>query len=153
MTPVPTPSVTPVFASDEEALAAAEAAYREYAAISNEASADGWKNPNLLASYVTDDELARTTASYKELAATGRHTEGEATFDSVTLQRYDANEVVVYLCLDVSLVRLLDLTGTDVTPADRPGRLPLEVGFELDETGHLLLATSDIWDGGEMCAR
>lgn len=151
LTPVPTPSVTPVFASDEEALAAAEASYAAYLAVSDAASADGWRQPELLAEYVTSEELVQTRETYAELAATGRHTQGSSTFDSATLQQFDGQELAIYLCLDVSKVRLVDADGQDVTPLSRPNRIPLEVGFRITESGHLLLSSSDVWDGVELC--
>ena len=41
----PTPTVTPLFASDEEALAAAEEAYAAYLAMSDEITSDGGERP------------------------------------------------------------------------------------------------------------
>lgn len=151
MTPVPTPSVTPVFASDEEALAAADESYRRYIAISDELSAAGWTQPELLAEYVTPDEFDRTVVRYAKLSASGNHTSGSAAVDNVTLQRYDAYEIVVYLCVDVSAVRVLDASEKDVTPDDRPDRVPLEVGFVVGEERHLLLDSSEVWDEGNVC--
>lgn len=152
VTPVPTPSVTAVFASDEEALAAAEDAYAAYLAVSDQASAGGWQNPDLLADHVTAGELEETRVTYEELAASGRHTQGSSTFESMTLQRYDDHDLVVYLCLDVSAVRLLDSDGQDVTPTNRPQRVPLEVGFVISSPAILRVNDSDVWDGAELCS-
>ncbi len=151
MTPVPTPSVTPVFTSDEEALAAAEESYKRYLAVSDGASSGGWVKPELLAPFTTAGELERTKITFAELAETGRHTQGESTFDSMILQHRDDLEVAVYVCLDVSGVRLLDSTGIDVTPADRPNRLPLEIVFQIAPDERLMLDTSDLWAGGGIC--
>ena len=147
----PTPSATPVFASDEEALAAAEAAYAAYLEVSDAISADGGKDVARLMDHVTDAEFARSVEQFQAFEATGNHTEGTTAFDSTTLQRFDDREVTVYLCLDVTAVRIVDGQGTDVTPADRPGRLPLEVTLQIDESTHLALSASDVWDRADYC--
>lgn len=150
VTPVPTPTATPVFASDEEALAAAEEAYAAYLAVSDELSADGWAEPSRLAPFLTDEELNRTERVYDDLHASGRSTVGTSVFDSTMLQRYDDGEVAVYLCLDVSGVRVVDSSGLDVTSVDRVDRVALEVVFKVVRR-KLLLDSSDIWDGGALC--
>ena len=43
-TPTPTAAATPAFASDEEALAAAEKAYAAYLAVLDDVTADGGRN-------------------------------------------------------------------------------------------------------------
>ena len=47
--PAPSPSVTPVFASDEEALAAAKDAYTAYLKVSDQILVDGGANPDRIA--------------------------------------------------------------------------------------------------------
>ncbi len=150
MTPVPTPSVTPVFASEEEALAAAEESYKRYLRVSDAIAAEGGTHPERLSPYVTPEELRRANEDFGSLQSATRHMQGESKFDSLTLQRQDAQEIVVYLCLDVSEVRVIDAGGSDVTPASRVDRVPLEVAFALDGS-ELLLDSSDVWDGENFC--
>ena len=151
VTPVPEHSER-LFETPEEALAAAEAAYAEYQAMSNLIASEGGKDPERIAPYVTEELLPR------ELEVSGLFTqyelraEGEATFDSIRLQQYfTASEghttVVVYLCNDVSPARIIDKSGADVTP-DRPERVLLEVEFEArgPEPIEMLVARSEIWD-------
>ena len=151
VTSSPTPSATPVFASEEEALAAAEAAYREYLAVSDAITAVGGADPDRLREFVTTDELTRAGERFAKLQASGKVTEGSTLFDSTSLQRYDDREVIVYLCLDVSGVRVFDTQGQDATPPDRPNRLPLEVTFEVGHASQLLLDSSNVWDGENIC--
>ena len=54
----PTPSATPIFASEEEALAAAEDAYAAYRGMSDQISAEGGANPERIAPFVTESRLA-----------------------------------------------------------------------------------------------
>ena len=149
----PSPSPTPVFASDEEALAAAEAAYGAYLAVSDAISSDGGANPERLAASVTAEELAESIELYKSFEIEGIRTRGTTTFDSVALQRADDYEVAIYLCLDVTQVRMIDTGGADVTPASRINRVPLEVIFLVGSDQQLLLDSSDVWRDGETCER
>jgi len=148
---VPAPSETPVFASDEEALAAAEAAYAKYLEVSDAISADGGAQSGRMEGYMTAEELKNSNDDFVFFETNGLRTQGVSTFDSTELQRYDDSEVVVYLCLDVSSVRLVDGGGVDVTPIDRPDRVPLEVFFEVGES-RLLIAASTVWDEASYCA-
>ena len=152
----PSPSATPIFESEEEALAAAEAAYGEYLAVSDLISASGGDDVEGLAEYVTSSHLETLLAEYEEFKASGRRTAGQTTFDSLQLQQYSEidNEavVVVYLCLDVSQVRVIDQEGLDVTSADRKLRLPLEIQLTtVDRDGVLLIENSTYWDGDDFC--
>jgi hypothetical protein len=151
VTESPTPSATPVFASEEEALAAAEEAYAAYLKVSDEISADGGANPERLADHVTPDELERAEQRFGDLESSGRRTEGMTVFDSTSIQRFDDIELAVYLCLDVEGVRVLNDQGQDVTPLDRPDRIPLEVTFEVNGRKSLLLESSDVWEGTSIC--
>lgn len=154
-TPTPSPAVTPVFASEEEALAAAEEAYAAYQAATDLVTASGGKDASPLRDLVTADQYQRELEGFEAFAATGWRTVGMSTFDSMQLQSYvDAGSVQlgVYVCSDVSMVRLVDGAGADVTPPKRPNRLPLVVTFESAEDNGLLVASSDLWDGGGLCA-
>ena len=62
--PPPTPDVKPLFASDEEALAAAEEAYAAYLAMSDEISHDGGVNPERIAPFVTSERLVTELDSF-----------------------------------------------------------------------------------------
>lgn len=155
-TPVASPSPTPVFASEEEALAAAEEAYAAYQAVTDAVTAGGAVDGSPLRQVVTETQYERELEGLETFAATGWHTVGSSTFDSMTLQSYEYGNmayVTVYVCSDVTDVRLLDDAGVDVTPVSRPDRLPLVVGFESSPNRTMLLvADSDVWDGGGICA-
>jgi hypothetical protein len=153
--PTPTvasPSATAFFASDEEALAAATAAYDAYLKVSDEVAAKGGLDPSPLQDVVTSDEYARQTATFETYRARALHASGATTTDSWRLERADpaTGDVTAYLCVDVSKVRVLDSSGADQTPPERPERLPIEAGFELVD-GHLRMARSAVWSGDNFC--
>ena len=152
-TPVPvSPSATAFFASGEEALAAATAAYEAYARVSDEIAASGGTDPSRLRPYVTEEEFDRQLASLSGYQEHGWHTTGATSIDSVRLEKVDseAAEVTLYLCVDVSGVQILDSTGVVRTPTDRVERLPFEAIMKEVE-GTLRVARSSVWSGDNFC--
>jgi hypothetical protein len=148
----PTPSATPIFASEEEALAAAEEAYAAYLAMSNLISSEGGENPDRIADLVTEDRLPTELAGFERLRESGLRTVGSSVFEFTELQRLDqddeAVEIAVYACWDGAGVRVIDADGRDVTPGDRVTTLLLEVVLVGNSAGQLVLASDEVWTSG-----
>ena len=154
--PVATPTPTSIFASEEEALAAATDVYQQYTAAKDSESAKGDVSAESLRPIVTP-------AYFKELEVVGAlekngwHTEGLTTFDSVAVQDLSEKDgiatVSIALCRDVSGVTIRDAEGNDVTPADRPDRFPVVVEFVSSDVGsqELLVSESGTWSGDDFC--
>ena len=156
--PAPLPTSTPIFASDEEALAAAEEAYGAYLAVSNTVTAGGGSETSSLEPLTTPEMFENLKVSIAQYSENDLHTQGESQFDSLTLQQYIDNgdgsgSVVAYVCLDVQFVRVLNAAGEDVTAPGRDERVPLEIAFAADKTSDpvLLLERSDSWSGEDFC--
>jgi hypothetical protein len=152
----PEPTVTPIFESDEEALAAAEEAYGAYLAASDQVSASGGVDTALLEPHATADYLEFLTPEFEEFEESGRKTTGATRFDSFELQQHaelgEQALVSIYLCLDVSDVRVLDQNNVDVTPIERQLRLPLEVTLVATSSEESLrVDSSQLWDGANFC--
>jgi hypothetical protein len=152
------PSTKPVFASDAAALAAAKKAYVAYLAVSDQVANDGGINPERLAVVVTKGWLPTEVASYKSFAKSGDRFTGESTYKSFTLQeRGTASdgrvEVSAYVCADVSKTRLLDASGTDITPPSRASVYPIVAEFvgASSQSSNLLFAGSEPWSGRNYC--
>jgi hypothetical protein len=154
--PTQQPTSTPIFASDEEALAAAQEAYAAYVVISDDIFADGGTGVDRLKAVVTSDQYEKEIVEYREVEDGGLHTSGRTKLDRVSLQNYDVSAmdgvklVSLYACLDLSDVRVLNSRNEDVTPPDRDDRLPFETGFDFVE-GHLLMAGGQPWSGKDFC--
>ena len=158
--PAPKPSATPVFATEAEALAAATEAYAAYSKASNQVTADGGKHPDRISRFVSPDQLKRELKGflfYKENSVSSR---GTSKFDSVRIESFAGQsrgnfELSVYLCSDVSTIRLFDSTGADVTPHELPNRSAMEVGFELGDRSHeeLIVSRSESWTGNDYCSQ
>lgn len=154
--PQPEPSSTPLFASEEEALAAAEEAYAGYLAASDAVLADGGANPERTYEYLTETMQLQQAESLKLYTDSGWHSTGTSSFDRFDLQQFldygaDGAEVTAYACLDVSKARILDEAGADVTPSDRPDRLPVELAFVAEGSAEMKIDRSDLWSGDDFC--
>jgi hypothetical protein len=150
-TPEPHRTATPVFASEEEALAAAEEAYREYLRVSDLIASEGGEDPERLAPFVTPDWLDKEKEVFASIQLSGRRSVGTTAVSSMTLQAVEAEVMSVYVCLDTRLSRVLDAEGIDVTPEDRPAIVDLELTFDIETDGALVLARSEPWPTGSFC--
>src|SRR4051812_41826324 len=81
----PSASATPVFASDAEALAAAEKAYAAYLKVSGEISADGGLKPERIDPLVTKEQAPREHDTFAYFSSHDLHTSGSPTFSAPTL--------------------------------------------------------------------
>ncbi|WP_150308324.1 hypothetical protein [Planctomonas psychrotolerans] len=157
--PTPTPTAsTPatVFASEEEALAAAEKAYADYLAMSDRIGREGGANPERLQGSLTKEFLESEVAGFNDFAARGLRLVGESQSYGYRLQSVSLNpeqfELRLYACLDVSGTDVVDRAGSSVVPADRDLRVPLEVQSELSQGRLPLLLKEPItWNGQDFC--
>jgi hypothetical protein len=155
-TPAPTTSA-PVFASEDEALAAATEAYAAFLAMSDLILAEGGANPERIIDYATDEMVDIEMKGYLNAQAEGYHSTGSSAFANVTLQRVEPSTrtkaVSVYLCSDVSEVDVLNEKGESVVAPNRPSRTAFQITFDVVATNPLRLkvASSDVWDGPGIC--
>lgn len=153
----PTPAA-PVFASDEEALAAATEAYANYLAVHDSTWADGDGSVDDFLALTVGDAHDADKSSFDDWTAKGWRSVGTTTFDSMNLQaisqtRSGVWQVQTYLCLDGSAGDVVDSSGMSVAPADRPLRLPLEVWFVTasPSSPELKISESNVWPGKNFC--
>lgn len=158
ITPEPGPGATPVFASDEEALAAATDAYAKYLKVSDEITSDGGTGAERIAGFVSAPVFGDEQAAFKDYQERGLRTRGSSVVNETRLQQYlddgdGTATVIVYICVDVSNVRVINSLGDDVTPSDRPKLSPLEVEFEANdkEPLEMTISRSELWPGNDFC--
>lgn len=158
VTPVETGAIEPIFASDEEALAAAVEAYEKYLKFSDEIGHDGWRGAERLEPLVTDELLAEEVAASERLRASGRHQEGVGAVTNHVLQQYwddppKVANLIVYVCVDISESRIYDSSGLDVTPLDRSDQIALEAMFvsQQSQPTQLLISGLSPWTGSGVC--
>jgi len=151
----PSASATPVFASDAEALAAAQKAYAAYLKVSDEVANDGGKDPKRLEGLATGSLLSDDLAGFESFAAKHWHSVGSTKLTNTVLQSADLEPndkgtVIVYLCEDVSGVDVLDENGVSVVSAGRPELQPFQVQLELSRS-KLIPSEREPWTGSGIC--
>ncbi|ASD21460.1 hypothetical protein B7495_04590 [Cryobacterium sp. LW097] len=155
--PSPTPTITPIFASDEEALAAATEAYANYLRVRDSFWADDGSTEDEYLSLSTGTAHDGDAQSMEKWRANGWHAIGITTFDSMRLQSVDidagSQQIRTYLCLDVTQGDVIDSEGSSVAKPDRPLRVPLEVEFEVASSASidLKISRSEVWSGENFC--
>ena len=157
LAPTPEPTSTPIFASDEEALAAAEAAYGAYSAASDAIAADGGSGAERIAPFVTADWLPKEIEAFKTFGDSGNKQIGTTVLSKFVLQRLDdaggSVSATVYLCADFSTTRFVNTSGVDVTPPGRVDVVALAADLELADakTMHFLISKTEPWSGASSC--
>jgi len=156
--PEPSASGEPLFASDEEALAAAFSAYERYLQVSNTLSASVDADTGLLEEVAIPGHVEEVAASIEALRSQGLRTEGQAEIYAFNLQQHFEGSngdvsVLTYVCLDVSGLRVVDGQGRDNTPPDRADFVGLEVVFWgiNGPFPDLKVASSKTWSGSDLC--
>lgn len=153
----PPDAAAPLFASDEEALAAAEAAYLAYNEMSNQIVRDGGERAERIMPFVTKSQFGNAEIDFRAIRENRWRGQGGVKVDQIKLQKWRGLEgrtsVTIYLCLDVSDARLFDEAGKDVTPIERAVRTPLVVGFSspAETETKLIIESSEVWSGDNFC--
>ena len=157
--PAAAPTATPpVFASNEEALAAAEATYSAYLSAGDVAGKIGSDSWNKYLSFTTGAEQEGVVSSQKKLEEEGRSISGSTTFDSMTVQRSSALAdgtwaVSTYVCFDITHSSIVDANGQLVVDTGGPLRWPMVVRFVTpqEDSQQLLISESTVWSGSNFC--
>jgi hypothetical protein len=155
----PTPTTTPLFASDEEALAAAEEAYAAYQSMEDQVLADGGRNPDRIRPFAVREALQAALDGFASFEAEQYRGVGSTGFEIIGLQSTsqlsDAEDdvVTVYLCLDFSRSDVVNANGESVVRDGRALRQQFEAGFDAktDDKG-LILSSREPWTGNDQCA-
>jgi len=150
--PAPTPPHTtdaaPVFASDEEALAAAEEAYGKYIATVDAILNDGGADPERLEPLVSTEVYTRELEGFRSYQEHGWRGVGSTSF-ALSLQGYNEANVTAYVCEDLSATDVLDSTGASITPTDSPTLYAFQIAIQFE--GEPLLTSKEPWDSGGVC--
>lgn len=144
----PTPSVTPVFATEEEALAAAEAAYTRYLEVSDAIGADGGANPERIEPLVTQDWYEKELDVSLTIQKAAIQQVGATAFSFVEIQSYSDSDgianISIYTCVDFTNTWFVDSTNQRVSP-ERPDIVSMLLSFEATGPQRLLLSGSEPW--------
>lgn len=150
----PKPSASPpapLFESEEDAVAAAEAALTEYWRVSGEVFRAGGEEVERLEPLVTEGRFDDLLLTRDEFTKRGWLQIGEITVDSTRFQstyRKDGiNYLAVTTCTDYSLYSVETTDGRWVELVEPRVRVPYEAIFEVPsgDVSHLLLSGYEKW--------
>lgn len=154
----PEPSITPIFASDEDALAAATEAYAKYLEVSDLIASEGGFNPERISPLVSADRLKSELQVYSDLAASGSHQKGVSSFDGARLQQVtdDGNgsaSITLYVCLDQTTAEFINSDEISITPPKDDLRSAFEVRMSASRSAkpNILLEGMERWSGSGIC--
>jgi hypothetical protein len=147
------------FATDGDALAAAQKTYEEFMAVANQIMAEGGASPERLDAVAAPELAAAEKEGIEDFAARKLTVDGSSTVSAAKLQSYtpDAKDglaiVRAYFCINVSAVEVLDENGASAVQPTRPDTTPFEVVFDLDEYDppHLIVSAKTVWGGEGIC--
>ena len=142
-------SEKPLFATDEEALAAAQAAYANYLEVSDQIARDGGANPERLKGVVSSSQYEEEISPFDQLSSSGETMSGSSTFDKLHIQAVSSKSVTAYLCLDNSRLVLNKSDGTQQQSSNP--KWPLLVTFTESSNGSIVLSGSETWTGTNFC--
>ncbi|TQL47771.1 hypothetical protein FB562_0841 [Homoserinimonas aerilata] len=151
-TPAPTPkpsptSSAPVFASDEEALAAAEQTMADYWVVMNTIFQEGGANPERIELHAEGRWLEKSISSANLLSKAGERQEGAITADSMELQQVFGRglntTVITYACNDFSAREVIDSDGRQVDLSGVRPRKGYQLTFSVDSLDPIVLKLTD----------
>ena len=158
--PAPTSSLEKnPFPSDDEALAAAQATYERFMALTKQIANEGGLAPERIDDLATPEVASTEKEGFAEFAARKLTITGDSIVRSAVLQSYSPRAaegraiVTGYFCIDVSGVDVLDENGTSVVQPSRPDTTPYEVAFDLvaNDPTRLIVSTKNVWRGEGVC--
>lgn len=147
---------TPMFASDEEALAAAELAFANYLEVGDQVARDGGRKPERLKALVSNELYSQELEGLIFFRGGALHATGSSSYDSWAVQSLESTEgrtsIDAYACVRFSDLRILNDVGGDVTPASRDNNLPMIIGLEtVSGSREFIVETSNVWTGANFC--
>ena len=150
----PSSATQPLFATDEEALEAATAAYEEYLRVVDTAL----QNPEPFDSPFTEvasgralDEADQSLQTFldRQIRITGNRTTTGSVFQQSTFLG-DTVEVQFYLCESVKSVGVVDAQGNSLVEEERPELTAFEVTVVATAEA-VLVHERVVWAGGGIC--
>jgi hypothetical protein len=156
--PTPTPTSTAIFASEDEALAAATDVFAAYLAGYDSAMAEGGKDLSIVRDYVGDEYFTELSEP-GTIVKNNWHTSGASSFEVKEVATFDqvsdSSTINLNLCRDITGIRVLDSNNRDVTPPDREMRIPLAVSFattsDVEESDALIIVGVKSWLAPDAC--
>lgn len=157
--PHPSPTTTPVFETEEQALAAGAAAYQAYLDVWNTIVLEGGAEAGRIDKVTTGDLRAFENESLTSLGELGWTFSGEVTLDTFQVGEWytvpDAAGVLIVAtaCVDLTGSGAVDANGVSVVKPDRPRTRTWDVHVSKGGRDQLpfVLSAQDVRKEGSTC--
>ena len=157
--PKPTPTATPLFASEEDALDAARATYEGFLRTAETIMDEGGVHPERIDEFASPSVAEREKVGFVNIATANERVIGSMVLKAVALQAYrpeavdGAGIVSIYACVNVADTDVVDEDGNSVVSAERSDENAFEVGFDADVNSPTKLRMSSklLWEAGGVC--
>ena len=147
----------PIYASDEEALAAAVEAYEAYSEMSNRIANAGGEGSESIATLVTEDVNEALQAEFAAIREGELRTVGTTIVYGGLLEAWETSEAEIeasaLFCRDVSGTRVVRKDGSDATAPDRDVIQAVRVTFVSGpgNPNDLLISGVERWQDESHC--
>jgi hypothetical protein len=148
--PVMSPTTTGgVFISNDEAVAAASAAYERFTTLEIEVARAGGVGRERFDEVAAEPFLTELNVGYSEMEAAGQRLEGDTTFDAARIQERwlepDGEHISIFACVDASGIRIFDASGADISKDGQRKRLTMLIKVVAQSREHVRVTGNDIW--------
>lgn len=144
----------PLFASDEEALAAATEAYEEFLAVSSQILQDGGDDPERARTYLSDSVFAEELAGYEQFSESGFRLIGQSRITNSVLQQWSQYEtkaeIIAYYCVSLEGTDVVNGSGDSIVTADRPEQSVFEIVLT-GSRSDLVIESKRVWSDESIC--
>ena len=152
----PSSATQPLFATDEEALEAATAAYEEFLQVSGQILREGGADPERLRPLVSDAVYQSVAEGFATLDENGWRAIGNSMLLGVELQQHQVGppgeaELVTYVCVSVADNDIVNSYGQSQAAQDRLTEVSFEVVFLSTVEGNLIIDRKIAWNEAIAC--
>jgi hypothetical protein len=154
--PSPTPTVAPIFDSEEEAVEAAQATLSAYVKASNLMGQSGGTDLSGFEGILSTKQMVDEAEYAAALVAAGKRTTGEFAVISFELQQFDDINpsdtfLQAYVCLDASQIAFVDGQGNDLSVEGHASAVPEEFIFRATAESGFVVEEVRKWTGRDFC--
>lgn len=148
--PVMSPTTTNgVFISNDEAVAAASAAYERMRAMELDVARAGGAGRDRFAEVAAEPFLTELMDGYAQMEADGHRLEGTTTYDAARIQERwlepDGEHISIFACVDSTNIHIFDSSNSDITNTEQLKRLTMLVKVVARSRDDVRVTGNDIW--------
>lgn len=151
------PSPTPIFASDAEALAAATATFKHFEEVSDAIGRSGWADVSPLKPLISEAGYLHESQTAADYRSKDARAVGETLINNTTLESHTEADgratVRIYVCEDLRHSDIRDGSGKSLVDPSRADFVQFESELSGASADSLIIESLNYWTGGSVCKR